>query len=1075
MPLKSGSIRAIKVFLSYASEDRKLKDALTKHLSSMKQQGIIKDWHDSEIIAGSEFKAIISAYLNTSDIILLLISPDFIASDYCTSVEMIRAMERHETGEARVIPIILRPADWLGLPFARLNPLPTNGRAVTLWHNIDNAFLDITRGIRKVVDELAARIRGESSRKEVPIWNAPYRHNPFFTGREDILKDLHASLVTSKESSNPIQVLGGLAGIGKTQIAVEYAYRYKREYQTVLWVTADSREDLITNFISLADTLDIAEKRESDQKIVIAAVKRWLEAHSNWLLILDNVEDISMINDVIPLIFRGHVLITSRSQAAGPIAHVNAIEKMELDEAALFLLRRAKIIMPDDFQNATSPTNYARAKEISRITDGFPLALDQAGAYIDETKIGLEDYLGLYQTRRADLLKNRGKIIINHPASVTTTLSLSFEKVERDNVASIELLRLCAFLHPDAIPEEMFSEGASYLGQTLQPIVIDPLLYNEVIVELLKYSLVRRNPDNKTLAVHRVVQAVLKDAMSKEQQRQWMERAVLLVNHMLPQVKFETWPFYQRYLPQIQTCIDSINQQELWSRQGIRLHYLLGQYLRRRALLKEADTILEQAVVMSQKILGIEDLDTAKSLLELGKLYRLQNKYKEAEPLLEQALSIRQQILGPEHPDTAESLSSLAGLYRLQRKHREAEVLLVQALNICEQSLGPEDTDTAASLDNLALLYRIQGRYEEAEPLYQRAIDIYQQVLGSEHLDTAQSLDGLALLYNTTGRYAEAEPLYQQALTIKEQVLGSEHPGTAVSLNNLGFLYYSQGKYKEAEPLYLRALMIREQIFGPKHIEIAQSVNNLAILYADEGNYAKAETFYKRALSIREEVLGMEHPKTAQSLNNLAYHYCTQGKYEEAEPLYQRAIAIRDQKLGPKHPDTAQSISNLGHLYSVKGQHDIAEMLLEQALAIRQEVLVEGHPDTTITLNNLAELYFVQKRYTEAEPLYQQVLANRERFLGSEHPLVAESLNNLAKLYTAQKDYINAEPLYRRTLTIYQQKLGTKHPIVVNLVYEYADLLYAIHKDSEASELLEGVQTIHNTGDTSNVGPRDKV
>src|SRR6266702_5904265 len=149
--------RMIKIFYSYSSADAPLQNELERHLEVLKRSGQITTWHDREIQPGVEWKREIDTYLNAADIILLLISPDFLASDYCYSVEMRRALERHKAGEAYVIPIILRPVDWEETPIALLQALPTNGQPITIWRNRDKAFLDVVKGIDKLVKILLSR------------------------------------------------------------------------------------------------------------------------------------------------------------------------------------------------------------------------------------------------------------------------------------------------------------------------------------------------------------------------------------------------------------------------------------------------------------------------------------------------------------------------------------------------------------------------------------------------------------------------------------------------------------------------------------------------------------------------------------------------------------------------------------------------------------------------------------------------------------------------------------------------------------------------------------------------------
>lgn len=147
----------IEVFFSYAHEDEKLRDELAKHLKLLQRQGVISAWHDRQIIAGTEWGSEIDENLETAQVILLLVSADFLASDYCYDVELKRAMERHEAKEARVIPIILREVDWHGAPFGKLQALPKNAEPVTNWQNLDQAFADIARGIRRAVEDLTKK------------------------------------------------------------------------------------------------------------------------------------------------------------------------------------------------------------------------------------------------------------------------------------------------------------------------------------------------------------------------------------------------------------------------------------------------------------------------------------------------------------------------------------------------------------------------------------------------------------------------------------------------------------------------------------------------------------------------------------------------------------------------------------------------------------------------------------------------------------------------------------------------------------------------------------------------------
>ena len=653
---------------------------------------------------------------------------------------------------------------------------------------------------------------------QVSVWNVPFRRNPFFTGREPIFTQIHCLLhagTTTALSQPP--AISGLGGIGKTQTAVEYAYRYRDTYSFVLWVQANTPETLRSNFVALARLLHLPERDAREQQIVVHAVKQWFETHSGWLLIFDNADDLAMVQDYLPEGTKGDILLTTRAQAMGGLARKVELDTMEPEEGAEFLLRRAGIITEGATLERASMTDRAATLDIVRAMDGLPLALDQAGAYIEETGESVTNYLTIYQEQRAELLKRRGGLVPNHPDSVATTWSLAFEQVEGANPAAIELMRICAFLAPDAIPEELIIEGAPHLGPVLQPVAADRGKLNAAIAELLKYSLIRRDATTHTLTIHRLVQAVIKDEMDEETQRQWAERAVRATSQVFPFDEPPPWSRSQRYLPQALVCEELIKEWNLTLDGAAALLDNAGLYLKNRGQFREAEPLMQDALTIGENMYGRDHPDTSGLLSNLANLYDDQGKYEEAEPLYQRALAIEEKTLDPEHLTTASILNNLAVLYSKQGKYEEAEPLYQRALTIREKALGPEHPDTASTLENLALLYWYQGKYEEAEPLLQHALAISEEALGPEHLFTATTLDNLAILYKNQGKYEEALPLYQRALTIYEKALGPEHPETARTLNNQSILYKDQGKYEEAEPLYQRALTIREKVFGPNH------------------------------------------------------------------------------------------------------------------------------------------------------------------------------------------------------------------------------------------------------------------
>ncbi len=681
------------------------------------------------------------------------------------------------------------------------------------------------------------------------IWNVPHLRNLYFTGREQVLAHLQETLGGKKMVAlTQASAVSGLGGIGKTQVAVEYAYRYGSRYQTILWVNADTLKSLLSDFVSLASLLDLPEKDAVDQRRAVDAVMRWLQGHSQWLLIMDNADDLEMVYDFLPARGAGHTLLTSRSQATGPNIKGIELEKMEREEGALFLLRRAKILAEDAPLECASDRYRNEARIIWELLDGLPLALDQAAAYIEEHQCRFADYLSLYQTRREDLLKRRGALSKrDYPKPVATTWSLSFEQVERADPVAANVLRLCAFLHPDAIPEAMLLEGTAALDAGLQDIAADQVRFDEAIGALRRYSLVRRNPETKVLTIHRLVQTVLKDGMQEGKQREWAERAVRAVSAAFPEVELvEAWQQCQQYLPHAQACAELIEQWEMMFPEAARLLHRTGNYLYERGQFVEAEPLYLRAVSIREQVLGSDHPDVARSLSDLALLYLGQGKYEQAEPLYRQALAIQEQTLGPGHPDVAIILNDLAMLYYFQGKYEQAEPFHQRARNLFESALGPTHHNVATSLNNLGKLYLAQGRYEQARTLMQRALAIREQVQGLDHPDVANSLHHLGDLAAAEGKYNEAEELYRRALAMREQILGPKHPNVAETLHEWARLCHAQGREEEAESLFIRALTIREQILGAKHPVLAATVEAYANLLRETGREAEAISLEKR-------------------------------------------------------------------------------------------------------------------------------------------------------------------------------------------------------------------------------------
>jgi tetratricopeptide (TPR) repeat protein/transcriptional regulator with XRE-family HTH domain len=638
-------------------------------------------------------------------------------------------------------------------------------------------------------------------------WTLPFHRNPFFTGREKDLQRLYEAFHTEQaQMFTQVQALSGLGGIGKTHIAVEYAYRFRDDYRTILWVRAETLDILLADVATLASALHLLEQDERDQQRVIETVKRWLTEQTGWLLVLDNVVEMSIVSKIIPLTHHGHILLTTRTQVTGTLAHRIELEKMEREEGALLLLRRAKRLAPDASLKEATHADRCAAQDIFLLMDGLPLALDQAGAYVEETGCDLSTYLDHYRVHSARLLNRRGESVTEHPQSVFTTFSLAIKQLEQATPVAADLLRLCAFLHPDAIPEELIGDAACELGPVLGPVAADPYALDAAINDLRKFSLLRRNPETKTLTIHPLVQTVIKERMDEDTQRRWAEQAVRAVNRNFPDCyDVSAKPKCQRSLPHALVCA---------------------------SLIAEWDMILQES---------------GELLYRVGNYLRIRGQYNEAEPLLRQALSLLKKLFGPEHLSIAQHLNDLALLYNYTGQWTQAEDLFRQSLTIREKIGGSDHPDMAESLQNLVYLYCEQGRYAEAEPLFRRSVQIYEQIIGPDHPETAYLLASLGFIHNIREKYAQFEPLLQGALVIREKALGLDHFAVSRVLLGLGKLSIRQRDYHQAERLLQSALAIFEQTRVEDHSDVEECCALLGKLYAAQGNQVQAHIYYQRA------------------------------------------------------------------------------------------------------------------------------------------------------------------------------------------------------------------------------------
>lgn len=342
----------------------------------------------------------------------------------------------------------------------------------------------------------------------------PYPRQPFFTGRDEFL----AQLVALKRRGITIQALTGLCGIGKTQIANEYAYRHWHDYQVVLWLHASSSATL------MADLRSLMQMDKVPEAVLLAGFRRWLAEQPDWLLVLDQIEDLHLINQIIPPINSGHVLLTTQLRATGEFARAISVPPMETESAELLFLRRAQLLPLEASLEHVSEALVRDIFALVQEAEGLPLVIDQMAAYLQETRCGVADVLTRYRQQPMMFLSRRGCMVdTSHPESIAATLTAIFKRLAP---APLEVLRLLTFFPPDVpIPERLHGTG---LNRRLRALAANLVAFDLAMSNLLCFSLLRFDQQRRRLRMSPVVQAVCHATLTQEQRRAYRDMAASL-------------------------------------------------------------------------------------------------------------------------------------------------------------------------------------------------------------------------------------------------------------------------------------------------------------------------------------------------------------------------------------------------------------------------------------------------------------------------------------------------------------------------------------------------------------------
>ncbi|KAH6641838.1 P-loop containing nucleoside triphosphate hydrolase protein [Chaetomium tenue] len=775
----------------------------------------------------------------------------------------------------------------------------------------------------------------------------PFSRDPHFVNRGDILDQ-----ISQRCSEPPGRVaLVGLGGVGKTQLAIEYAHRVTdrtAEGQPGTWVFsvfAATKARLEEGFKTIADAVKLPGRNQS-QADIPQLVYNWLSNDRNgrWVIILDNADDrnvlYSPISDdtpnsrpfatYLPQNRNGSILITTRNKDLAfrlTGYHQNIIEVGPMAQTdALTLLENKLGSLPDPDV----------AVDLVHALDLVPLAISQAAAYIRERapRTSPSKYLADFRAsekRQTKLLEHDAGDLRRDggaPNAILTTWQISFEHIRSERPSAADLLSLMSFFDRQGIPGWVLSPSGT-CNQTMRQAGDSTDSnsttdgdsdsdadndFEEDVVMLRNYCLIVADETGDNFEMHRLVQLSTKRWLEAFGQHETFKQRCIerLAASFPPTGEYENWATCRSLFAHVQVAasyLPSDDMTEVWA-----------------ALLCRGGWYAQQ-----------------------------QGRYDVAERMVGEAREVHERKLGKENEVTLVILSNLASVVSSRERWNEAVKLQAEAVELSKRKLGVDHLDTLANMKNLAFVFKNQGRLEEAEQLQLQVLEIEKAKLGVDHPRIATTINNLASIFWNQGRLEEAEELQVQVTELRKAQLGVDHPDTLLSMSSLAATFYSQGRLEEAEQLEVQVIELRKAKLGVDHPDTLLSMGILASIFSEQGRLEEAEQLQLQVLESEKAKLGVDHPGVVTTMNNLASIFWKQGRWEEAEQLEVQVIEFRKVKLGVDHPSTLSSMGNLALTWRSQGRYQDALALMMDCAEARQRVLGATHADTVLSLATVTE------------------------------------------------------------------------------------------------------------------------
>jgi tetratricopeptide (TPR) repeat protein len=815
------------------------------------------------------------------------------------------------------------------------------------------------------------------------IWGKIPQRNKNFTGRVDVLARLRkeeSSKITAVLPGEPLpHALQGLGGVGKTAVAIEYAHRYRGDYDLVWWIPSDQPALVRSSLAALAKPLGLEAEAtatgiEGAATAVLDALRRG-EPFSRWLLIFDNADQPEDLNEYIPR-GPGDVLITSRNHRWQSV-----IDTVQVD---VFIRAESKEFLTKRVPKGVSETDASKLAE--KLGD-LPLALEQAGAMLAETGMPVEEYLRLLDEHVTQIMAE-GKSP-EYPMSMTAAWKLSVTTLRQQLPQAQELLRLCAFFGPDPIPHDVFRRRPQTEVAAVSELIEDPILLSRAIRELGRFALVKI--DGRAISVHRLIQALLRDELSPGEQASLRHQVHLILVAGTP---------------------GDVNDSELWPRY---------------------EELLAHVGADATELAACRLPEVREFALDVLRYLYLRGDFASCAAFTERFIKQWTEDSGPEDPHVLGAQHQRSNVLRQLGQFPQARRVVEETLEIARKAMGERDQLTLSLRNSLGADLRAHGEFTAARALDDDTRKLHEQVFGPDDPRTLRMMNNLALDYGLNSNYAAARDLHQQVFLLQSEAKsGVSSTEVLGSWNGLARAVRLIGNYYEARDVGEDALDYGLEQLGPEHYWSLRALKDLSISLRRVGN--SNDTALEMAVEVYEQcgrLLGEENPDTMAAAIGLCNIRRTIGQVDEALALAERTVAIYPRVYGKDHPYNHGCASNLALMLRVKKDSLKAFNLNESCLKALDGTLTRDHHYSLTVATNLASDLAALGEAGKARALGEDTLVRLRRLLGENHPLTLGCAANLTIDLRADGVGDEAEILLADTVRRYDSSLGGDHPDTV--------------------------------------------